>query len=311
MLFQAPTQIYVFTFYIIPYVFDDYSDWTVYYMKVVAWFVLVNGLANWFCVILYDPAYPKTKDNPYLQVDKHYDVLPDQFIAPIEKATSNQNQLNGHCIYDMTSKEALPWNFCKECSMHVPPRAHHCKFCKKCILKRDHHCFMVGNCIGFKNQRYFIVLAMYASITGIVGGYFTYKYIHEVIWPDLASWSHLFFPLTIWQWLFGNIPGYQCLLIVHLYLELLFGFIGLFYFTTQMMIAAGGKTLFEVVKKVPIRNKNTFNRNMKSVFGDFWALNFLFPMTLIFRQRDDGVHWDGVKIDRNANEKWKDDGEIL
>lgn len=308
MIFQAPTQIYAFTFYIIPYVFADYGPWTMYYMKVLAWFVLLNGLANWFCVILYDPHFAKTKDNPFLQIEKQYNTPPDQFIAPIEQAASNQN---GHCVYDMTSKEGLPWNYCDKCVMYVPPRAHHCNFCKKCILKRDHHCFMVGNCIGFKNQRYFIVLAFYAMITGIVGGYFTFKYVHEVVWPELNSWADLIFPITIWHFLFGTIKGIHCLLVVHLYLEFLFGVIGFVYFTSQMSISANGKTLFEVAKKVPIRNMNSMNRNLKSVFGDFWALNFLFPMTLVFRQRDDGIHWDGVKIDHNANQKWKDDEEIL
>ncbi|XP_060572217.1 uncharacterized protein LOC132730338 isoform X2 [Ruditapes philippinarum] len=311
MLFQAPTQIYAFMYYIIPHIFEDYSPWTIYYMKVLAWFVLLNGLTNWLCVILYDPQYPKTKDNPFLQVNQQYDTLPDHFIAPIEQATSNQNQLNGHCVYDMTSKEALPWNFCKECQMHVPPRTHHCKFCKTCILKRDHHCFMVGNCIGFKNQRYFIVLAFYAMITGVLGGYFTFKYVRNVIWPSLDSWSDMFFPITIFRCLFGDIKGINCLLIVHLYLEFFFGVIGFVYFTSQMTISANGKTLFEVAKKVPIKNMNSINRNLKSVFGDFWVLNFLFPMTLIFRQRDDGIHWDGVKIDHNANEKWEDDGEVI
>ncbi|KAL4238251.1 hypothetical protein ACF0H5_002964 [Mactra antiquata] len=311
MMFQAPTQIYVFTFYVVPYIFEDYDSWVNYYMKVLCWFVLLNGLANWFCVILYSPAYRKSKDNPFLQISNHTGALPDRFEARCEQAASNQNQLNGHCIYDMTSKEGLPWNYCEDCSMHVPPRAHHCKFCKLCILKRDHHCFMVGNCIGFKNQRYFIILAFYAMITGLVGGYFNYRYIQGVIWPQLNSWSDLFFPLTIFNTIFGDIKGLHCLMIIHQYLETAFGFIGSAYFTSQIAITANGKTLFEVAKNVPITNRNTFNRNMKSVFGDFWLLNFLFPMTLIFRQRDDGIHWDGIKIDHNANKQWKDDGEIL
>lgn len=309
MLLQAPSQMYAFIYYIIPYVFEDYSPWTVYYMKVLAGFVMVNGLGNWICVILYDPHYPKSKDNPYLQVDQQHQTPPEHFAAHIEKATSYQSGQNGHCVYDMTSKEDLPWNYCKKCRMHVPPRAHHCNFCKKCILKRDHHCFMVGNCIGFKNQRYFIILAFYAIIVGLVGGYFTYKYVHEVVWPILGSWYDVIFPITLWRWLFGYIKGINCLLIVHIYTEFVFGIIGFIYFTSQMTISGSGKTLFEVAKKVPIRNMNSINRNMKSVFGDFWGLNFLFPMTLIFRQRDDGIHWDGVKIDHNA--KWKDDGEIL
>lgn len=309
MIFQAPTQMYDFMFYIVPYVFGDYGPWTVYYFRVLCWFILINGLTNWFCVILYDPSYPKTKDNPYIDINHQVDSPPDRFRPLIQEATSN-NQ-NGSVVYDMTTKEALPWEFCEICKMHVPPRAHHCKFCKKCILKRDHHCFMVGNCIGFKNQRYFIVLAFYAMLAGALGCFFTYKYLKEVYWPVATDWKDLVPPIALWRWILWDMKGHICLMIFHVYLEGIFGFIGWVYFTSQITITADGKTLFEVAKKVPIRNTNSVQRNMKSVFGDFWILNFLFPMVLVFRQRDDGVHWEGVKYDHNANEKWKDDGEIM
>ena len=310
MLFQAPTQLYVFVVYICPYTFSDYGPWAVYYMRVLAWFVCINGLANWFCVILYDPSYPKTKDNPYIDVNHRPDNPPDQFRPLIQEATRTSNQ-NGSVVYDITSKEALPWEFCETCKMHVPPRAHHCKFCKKCILKRDHHCFMVGNCIGFKNQRYFIVLAFYAMLVGGVGCYFQFRYLKGVYWPAADDWLDLVPPVALYRWIFGNTKGHICLMVFHVFLEGLFGFIGWVYFTSQISITSSGKTLFEVAKKVPIRSTNSVQKNFRSVFGDFWLLNFLFPMVLVFRQRDDGVHWEGIKIDHNANEKWKDDGEVM
>ncbi|XP_053373010.1 palmitoyltransferase ZDHHC20-like isoform X2 [Mercenaria mercenaria] len=305
MVFQSTTELYAFMHYIIPYVFQDYSPWTRYYMNVLIWFIVINMLANWFCVMLYNAAYPKTKDNPFLQVEPQDGNLPDQFAARIQQASS-QNGINGHCVYDMTAKEALPWNFCEKCSMHVPFRAHHCDVCKACILKRDHHCYMMGNCIGFNNQRYWIILTFYVSLNCIFCGFFVLKYVRNIIWPELNSWSDILFPLTIWRTMFGNITDIQCILILQLYVDAVFGFLAFLYFNSQMTISLAGKTLFELVKNVPIKNSNSFNRNMKSVFGDFWGLNFLFPMTLIFRQRDDGIHWDGIKIDHNANEKKTD-----
>ncbi|XP_045167472.2 uncharacterized protein LOC123530762 [Mercenaria mercenaria] len=301
MVFQSTTELYAFMHYIIPYVFQDYSPWTRYYMNVLIWFIVINMLANWFCVMLYNAAYPKTKDNPFLQVEQQDGNLPDQFAARIQQASS-QNGMNGHCVYDMTEKEALPWNFCEKCSMHVPFRAHHCDMCKACILKRDHHCYMIGNCIGFNNQRYWIVLTFYVAVNGFLCGYFVFKYVRNIVWPELITWTDLVFPLTIWRCLFGSIPTLHCILILQLYIDFIFGILAFLYFNAQMVISAEGKTLFEVMKKVPVRNKNSMNQNMKSVFGDCWGFNFVFPMTLIFRQRDDGIHWDGIKIDHNANE---------
>lgn len=299
MLFQAPTQLYVFLWHIIPYLFSDCNPWTRYYLSVLCCFVLVNGLANWFCVILYDPSYPKTKDNPFLEVNNR-DEPPEQFVPLIEQSRNNQN---GNCVYDLTSKEGLQWTYCDICEMNIPPRAHHCNYCKKCILKRDHHCFMVGNCIGFKNQRYFVVLAFYAMITGIVGGYFNYRYIRQLIWPQLYSWGELVFPVAIWKSIFGSVSPLYALIILHMWLEVTFGLIGIVYFFSQMFICINGKTLYETTMKIPVINKNSINRNLRSVFGACWALNFLFPMTLIFRQRDDGIHWENVKIDYNTEKK--------
>ena len=307
-MFQAPTQLYAFIVHIVPYVFED--PWTIYYMRLLCCFICINACANWLAVILYDPGFRKSKDNPYINISHHADNPPDQFRPLIQE--SLQNHQTDHVIYDMTSKEALPWEYCELCEMHIPPRAHHCKFCKKCILKRDHHCFMVGNCIGFKNQRYFIVLAFYVAIAGGIGCYFTYKYLTEVWWPEATSWTDWIPPFAFYKWLFwGGVKGHVCLMLVHLYLEFLFGFVGCFYFVSQFAITVDGKTLFEVVKKVPIRNTNSIKRNLKSVFGELWFLNFLFPMTLVLKQRDDGIHWEGLKYDHNANKKWVDDGEIL
>ncbi|XP_052769685.1 uncharacterized protein LOC128209618 isoform X2 [Mya arenaria] len=303
LLFQAPTQLYVFIAHIVPFFFGDYGPWVEYYMKVFVAFVFFNGMANWLCVILYDPGYYKTKDNPNLQLG-NFDQPPDQFVPLIEQSS---NGMNGHCVYDLTAKEGLPWEFCNECEMYIPPRSKHCKHCKKCILKRDHHCFMVGNCIGFKNQRYFFVLAFYALITGLVGGYFTYKYIQIEVWPHMYSWTYLIPPVTVVQTLFGQLTIFECLLVFHVILEFLFGTFGFIYFTSQLTVVALGKTLYELSRQTGVKSSNSINRNFRSVFGDFWLLNFIFPMTLIFRQRDDGIHWEGIKIDYNGNEKKNED----
>ena len=307
MVFHTPTQLYVFVLYIIPYLCGEYGPWMVYYMRVLCWFIAINDFANWFCVILYDPSFPKTKDNPYIDVNRHGDNPPDQFQPLIQEAMHQQK--NGSVVYDMTTKEALPWEFCDKCDMHVPPRAYHCKFCKKCILKRDHHCFMVGNCVGFKNQRYFIVYNFYVSLTCVLGAIGTFKYLSEVYWPDATDWKDFVPPVAVWRWLFWDTKGHISLMVFHIYVQFVFGAIGFLYFSSNLTMAMQGKTLFEIAKKVPVKNTCTVKRNLRSVFGDFWLLNFIFPMTLIFRQKDDGVHWEGIKYDHNARKDWEDDEE--
>lgn len=262
----------------------------IYYVKVVAWFAVTNMIANWACVILYDPSYPKTKDNPDLLSSQKFDTPPEHFVYRI------QDQSNGHSVYNMGTSEELPWRYCDKCKMNAPFRAHHCTVCRKCILKKDHHCYLVGNCIGFKNQRYFVMMLFYVGIVGLGGGHITLQYVKAMVSPGFDRWTDAVLPLTIWRSIFGNIKGWHCLLIFHLYIEFIFGFLACIYFALQMTMISDGKTLYEAQKKVPVKISNSINKNIKSVFGNFWGLNFLFPMTLIFRQCDDGIHWTGVKL---------------
>lgn len=312
MVYHSITELYAFTYYITPYIMEGSSPMAQYYFNVLIWFIVLNMLANWFAVMLYDSSIPKTKDNPFLQMDRQNDSPPDQFVARIQEATNhktgNGNVGNGYCAYDMTSKEAMAWEYCEKCQMHIPFRAHHCIVCKRCVLKRDHHCYMMGTCIGFKNQRYFIVLSFYVLLNSMFTGIINARYVSNVVWPELSSAYELILPWTIWRWISGSIKGIHCILISHMYIHLIFGGLGFLYFNSQMTIAAEGKTLYEVAKKVPIKNTNTINRNFQSVFGALWGLNFLFPMTLVLSQRDDGIFWDGVKIDHNANEKKLENG---
>ncbi|XP_053373001.1 palmitoyltransferase ZDHHC22-like [Mercenaria mercenaria] len=286
-------------YYIIPYMFQDYNQWTRYFVTITLWFIVINMVTNWLCVILYNPAYPKTKDNISLQPDHKDGILPDKISAGIPQ-TMHLKEVNGQCVYDIETEETLPWHYCETCEIHAPFRSHHCKVCKTCILKMNHHCYIVGNCVGFNNQRYFAVFTFYIMTNCLPAAYFTFEYIQDNVLVELNSWTDLVLPLTIWRYVNGSINSLNCLLIFHLYTEITFGILGLFYFLIQMLLCTSGKTLYEKAKGSPVRNTNTFSRNMRSVFGEYWALNFLVPMTPIFRQRDDGIHWDGIKTDRRT-----------
>ncbi|XP_060084306.1 palmitoyltransferase ZDHHC21-like [Ylistrum balloti] len=302
MSVQAPTQLFMFHFYIIPYLFEDYDEWTQYYLKVFVTYLAIQGVANWLCTILYDTTIPNDKDRPDLPgLNNRWQNPPDYFMS-IHTTNQNGSALPmHHQNFDVSGFE---WKYCEICKMYQPPRTHHCDTCEACILKRDHHCFMVGNCIGFKNQRYFVVLTFYAVLVGFVGGYFQYKYLQQFYYPQSYSWTDFLPPVAFYRWLFGTVDGMSlhiCIMIIQVYLEFLFGFFGFTYFTTQISMIVQGKTLYELAKSIPIRSLNSVNHNFRSVFGDFWILNFFFPMQLIFRQREDGRSWEGIKLDHNAN----------
>ncbi|XP_069106180.1 palmitoyltransferase ZDHHC15-like isoform X1 [Argopecten irradians] len=302
MTIQAPTQLFMFHYYIIPYLFDGYDAWTQYYLKVIVTYMAIQGYSNFLCTILYDTSIPKTKDRPDLPgLNQRWENPPDHFVSI---HTSGQNG----CAVPIQSQNdevsGFEWKYCDICQIYRPPRAHHCDTCQACILKRDHHCFMVGNCIGFKNQRYFVVLTFYAVLVGLIGGYFQYQYLSQYYYPISYSWTDFIPLVATYRWLFGTVETisfHVCIMIYQVYLEILFGLFGFLYFTSQIAIIAQGKTLYELAKSIPIRNLNSINDNFRSVFGDFWVLNFFFPMQIIFRQRDDGRTWVGVKLDHNAN----------
>ncbi|XP_060079435.1 palmitoyltransferase ZDHHC15-like [Ylistrum balloti] len=301
LIFQTPTQLFMFHYYIIPYLFEDYDDWTQYYLKVLVTFTAIQCVVNYICTILYDTSMSNTKDRPDIQgLSDRWENPPDHFVSLLNH--------NGCAIPIPESEEVddsgFLWKYCEICKIYQPPRTHHCNLCKVCILKRDHHCYMVGKCIGFKNQRYFVVLTFYVAAVGLVSGCFQFKYLQVFYYPYSYAWTDFIPPIALYRWLFGTVDAmslHVCVMILHVYLEFMFGVIGFFYFNSQIAIIAKGKTLYELTKSVPVRNFNSINRNFRSVFGDFWVLNFLFPMQVIFRQRDDGKTWEGIKVDHNAN----------
>ena len=310
MSVQAPTQLYMFHCYIIPFLCIEFDIWTQYYLKVIVSFLFVNGMANFVCVICYSTGIPKGRDRPnHPRGFKHRwsQDMPDQFVSLHSDINGTANGYgNGHANIDQNVEPG--WNYCDKCQLNSPPRCHHCDTCGTCILKRDHHCYMVGTCIGFRNQRYFAVLAFYAVLCGAVAGYFQYRYIAEVYYPVSTSWKDFIPPVITYQWLFNtveNLPLYLVIMMWQMYLELLFGLFGFVYFTGQMSIIAQGKTLYEISKGIPVTCHNNINTNFRSVFGDFWALNFLFPMQIIFKQRDDGMSWVGTDLDGNSNNNAK------
>ena len=68
-------------------------------------------------------------------------------------------------------------------------------------------------------------------------------------------------------------------------------------------IIAQGKTLHEVFKKANIKVTSGVEENFRLVFGEYWMTNFLFPAQIIFKQTNDGMHYDGIKVGPESNKE--------
>ncbi|XP_076456571.1 putative palmitoyltransferase ZDHHC24 [Babylonia areolata] len=292
---QAVTQIYVTLHVLLPFVFEDVHPWVLYCLRVWACHLCVMSVANWVCVICYSNEYRPSRDRP--DINLHVLHHPERFEGRLDPRPRPHPHphANGHAAVDVTEKGGLPWTFCQQCDMSVPPRAHHCKFCRRCMLRRDHHCHLVGCCIGHWNQRFFVVLAAYGMVVGYVGAFLTLTYLRHHHPPHLTAWTY-FFPVSFYQWVMDDIGGLHMLLIYHAYMLCLFGPVSNIYFLSQMSIIAQGKTLHEVAKGKPYKVTSSVQDNVRLVFGDYWLLNFLLPAQILFKQPSDGLHYPGVKV---------------
>ena len=67
-------------------------------------------------------------------------------------------------------------------------------------------------------------------------------------------------------------------------------------FVSQVNLIYQGLTPHELYKNLSVQNTQTLSRRIKSVFGQFWFLNFLFPVVFLFRQEEDGKTWTYLRI---------------
>ncbi len=272
-MYVANVFLYTSLKYTLPYYFSDYDGWTVYYIKVAITYVYINIVTNWLCTKCYTSFIRVTRDRP----DKEEDIA---------------IRLNA----EGNDKKQLKWRFCDICEMNIPPRAHHCKVCKRCVLKRDHHCFVLGVCIGYWNQRFFFVLSFWMLVGCTLGEFFTCIYLKDNILELSGSYFDLFFPVTLYSWVCGYVSLDVVLTVSMAYLLFLGILRSINFFNVQLLVITNGKTSHEEWKHVPVRVRTGVSDNLHSVFGPFWALNFLFPAHILFQQPGDGTRWDGVSI---------------
>lgn len=258
----AVSWVYCMVFYAVPFYFADYSVQAVYWLKVTACFTFVNGMANWLCARSYSSILKETRDRPHVSKTL-WDALEDG------------SARNGHAAEPAA-------DYCHICCLARPPLTHHCRDCNKCVLRRDHHCYLLGKCVGYYNQRYFIVLCIYVGVASALAQHYFVHYLRANAADSDGSW--LVGPHTLvrrfWS---GQMPLHVALMIFQCYYLWLLGVVGVGYFGLQIEIVRRGVTMHQFRKGISPRCHRSSNENFKEVFGDFWALNFLFPAQLLFR----------------------------
>ena len=62
---------------------------------------------------------------------------------------------------------------------------------RRCIYILDHHCFFLGHCVGRKNQKFFLVFCLYASIGCLIGVYHVFYTLnnYRVFWSKVIQSS--------------------------------------------------------------------------------------------------------------------------
>ena len=186
------------------------------------------------------------------------------------------------------------WRECLKCQLPSPPRSHHCKVCQSCVLKRDHHCFFTGTCVGFYNQRHFIVLCMYSMICSLFFTPYLAAYLNDSV--PFLSYEGIYNyvpPIPFMLWFVGQYSTFNLIVLIQLYSLLLCGSASTGFFIWHILIILRGQTSNEFIKNKQIFKMKPID-SIRSVFGPYWAINFIWPIPTL--PSCDGFTWV----------KWKD-----
>lgn len=181
------------------------------------------------------------------------------------------------------------WEYCVPCQHYYPPRAHHCPVCKHCVLKRQAHCFVIGVCLGHRNLRFFLVFTFYCSVGLFCSALFMFLYLSK-FHGAILSWEGLsyLYPVTIFQWIVGNMQTNVFGLITLLYMDIMLCVGSTSQFTWHFIHVLKGQTSHEADCDVITYDQGVF-RNLAEVFGKFWIVPFFLPYPL--QLPSDGIHW--------------------
>ncbi len=210
----------------------------------------------------------------------------------LPRATNNKNRDIGQSC---TASQNVP----RTSQFSPNPCIFFFQICNVCILKRDHHCMLTNTCIGFRNQRFFVVMCFYGVIGCFGALAYGIPFIYQQYYASTPAWDY-FYPVTVFRWIQGVYPTDRVFLMCHLYSLIPLGFTCLVFLVFQIVAIYTGRTPHEIWKRLRIKSSNSLSKNLHSVFGDFWYLNFLVPVHPCHKQTDDPTTWTSVKIVYNG-----------
>ena len=200
-----------------------------------------------------------------------------------------------------TSYPYWSWVPCYVCEVMRPPRCHHCPLCQTCVLKRDHHCFFAGSCVGWRNQRYFLIFALWALFGCSYATFHAFYYFLDELWA-LMSWWDVFAPFCLARWLLGYVSGMICFCVVVQTLLLYFIVLTSGFAYEHISLIRKGLTSFEVSslkKTIELRDTRGLAGRFRAVLGRYWLLNLLFPLHWLLEAEEDPENWPSIKIYRH------------
>ncbi|XP_013383975.1 palmitoyltransferase ERF2-like [Lingula anatina] len=286
-------------FYVSPFLYSEYGPSVNLFNFCLQTFMLVQILINWFFVktvtSFYRPSDVECAGNDVTVLETPVHLGPAKKWEKLDKEKRKYLVI----VQIGNRQELFPYwgpRPCPRCNRPRPPRAHHCPICNGCILKRDHHCYFTGSCVGLRNQRHFIMLAAWSFVTLL------YSFIHVLIYipylvEDISYWD-LNIVVALIRFIFRYISLYKLIEISLIYSMMIIGFLAGGFLNEQVRIVRKGISQYEYAFDLKVINRNSTSRNIQSVFGDYWAINLLFPAHWLFpNDIDDGVSWPGVKVD--------------
>ena len=304
----------------IPFLYSDLSDFTGLAAQCFGVLCFCETMGNWLCLRMVKSTY-----NPFIHGTMPVGLKEGEHISKLDKGSnSSSNTMNGHSVtlgidrnsqleevnvvYIATEmpksateppkRAAFPywsWAPCIRCNRARPPRCHHCPVCNVCVLKRDHHCFFAGTCVGYRNLRYFITFIFWALIGCSYAAAHFVPYFFLRFWPDL-SYADIILPVTIVRVVFGYIHWLNLVLVSLIY-SLIFFIPLTFSFLQEIVVwVKDGTTRFEKTLKLKVYDTRSLSEKIRSVFGYYWALDFLFPfMHFIYEPIEDPINWPYIK----------------
>nr|KAG5703522.1 hypothetical protein BaRGS_020156 [Batillaria attramentaria] len=147
-----------------------------------------------------------------------------------------------------------------------------------------------GSCIGFYNQRHFVMFCVYVIWGCMLALYLQLSYLNLSL-PIAETFYTYIAPVTIVQFLTGNLSLWTFLLLIHVYATVVFMCVAIFFLTWQLVIIIRGQTSYEAWKMIRIYDTGLWG-NITSVFGSpVWSWALLFA-PLMLPMGGDGVKWN-------------------